>query len=166
MYHTALTRATHIEAGRVKKRTEITIETDQVLVVSRRRTKTLRAWCGACAEEVIMMTVDEAAFAVSVSSRTVFHWVEDYKLHFTETPKGLLFVCLKSLSSIAFNPERSPGQEGAKHSRERLGNSLKEVRQPFMTDGFEPQYSRAIASPALNRLQIWKNFLLSLLKRW
>jgi excisionase family DNA binding protein len=78
-----------------KKRTEITIETDRTVVISRRSVQ-LRAWCEACERKVLMITVDEAASLARVTSRTVYRWVEGGKLHFVETPEGRLQVCSES----------------------------------------------------------------------
>ena len=83
-----------------KKRTEITIETDRVVVI-RRRGQQPSLWCDSCGQAVVMVTVDEAAMLARVSSRTMYSWVEADWLHFTETPDGLLLVCLSSLSSAA-----------------------------------------------------------------
>jgi excisionase family DNA binding protein len=44
-----------------------------------------------------MVTPDEAAAVVGVSTRTIYRWIEAEKLHFTETAGGLLTICLNSL---------------------------------------------------------------------
>ena len=80
------------------KRTEITIETERVLTI--RKCKSLvPAWCSTCAKQVPMVKVDEAASIARVSSRTIYHWAETEKVHFTETTEGLLLICLNSLPS-------------------------------------------------------------------
>jgi hypothetical protein len=75
------------------KRTEITIETHRVLVIRRPKSSFL-AWCAACAEQSQMITPVEAAVLARVSTRPIYRWIEADKLHFTETPDGLLHVCL------------------------------------------------------------------------
>jgi excisionase family DNA binding protein len=82
-----------------KKRTEITIETDRVVVISRRNLSA-QSWCGACGKRVSMITIDEAAMLARVSSRTVYRWVEDERLHFTETSDGRLLVCSESIPQV------------------------------------------------------------------
>lgn len=82
---------------RKKRRTEITIETEQILVL-RGRKSSVSAWCNNCAEQVIMVTPDEAAALARVSSRAICRWVEMERLHFRETPEGALFICLNSLA--------------------------------------------------------------------
>jgi len=45
-----------------------------------------------------MATAEQAALLAGVSTRQLYRWVEASKLHFTETPEGLLLVCLDSLA--------------------------------------------------------------------
>ena len=77
------------------RRTEITIETSRRLVI-RQFHGLLRGWCEGCLAEVRMITPYEAAALASVSSRTIYRWVEDAKVHFTEH-LGVLLVCVESL---------------------------------------------------------------------
>jgi excisionase family DNA binding protein len=67
----------------MKRRTEITIETERLLVIQTRKTS-VRAWCPSCNQRVQMLTTDEAARVSRVSSRVVYRWIEADKLHFTE----------------------------------------------------------------------------------
>ncbi|MFN2532923.1 MAG: hypothetical protein ABR555_16665 [Pyrinomonadaceae bacterium] len=78
-----------------KKRTEITVETDRMLVVS--SPKKVINWCGACGAHSEMVPVDEAALIARVDSRTIFHRIEAETVHSGETAQGLLLVCLNSL---------------------------------------------------------------------
>jgi excisionase family DNA binding protein len=78
------------------RKTVVTIETHQILVV-RRTAQMQTPLCAACADEVGMLTPLEAAHLVGVSQRTVYHWVEDERIHFAETADGDLFVCLAPL---------------------------------------------------------------------
>ena len=80
-----------------RRRTEITVETDEVFRI-RRPGRKLRAWCAGCAAEAWMVTPDEAAVLSGVGTRTIYAFVEAGRLHFMETSGGLLlFVCLNSL---------------------------------------------------------------------
>ena len=81
----------------MKKRTLITVETDRVVFIGAPDVSP-PMWCAACAAEVRMLTVDEAAAVARTSSRMIYRLVEDNQLHFTETPEGRLFICLNSLS--------------------------------------------------------------------
>jgi excisionase family DNA binding protein len=87
---------------RKTRRTEITIETDRVVVIKKRKASIL-AWCPACAGQVQMVTPDEAAVIARVSSRTIYRWVEAGKLHFAETAEGFLLICPQSLLKISSN---------------------------------------------------------------
>lgn len=81
----------------MKKRTLITVETDRVVFIQG-LPSSQPMWCAACAAEVRMVTVDQAAAVAHTSSRMIYRLVEDDRLHFTETPEGRLFICLNSLS--------------------------------------------------------------------
>lgn len=78
-----------------RKRTEITIETERVLVVSVGRRA--RAWCAPCGRQVEMLSVDEAAALARVTSVTIFSWAADDRLHFTQAHEGTLLICANSL---------------------------------------------------------------------
>jgi len=83
----------------MRKRTEITIETERILVISRGKNPG-RARCETCDKRVALLTIDEAARLAQVSSRTVYRWVEDGKLHFTETSDARLLICRESIPTI------------------------------------------------------------------
>lgn len=78
-----------------KKRTEITIETSRLLIVSKPNKVVAR--CNQCGAEVNWVTTDEAAILSHVNSRTIFQLAEAGQLHTTESTEGLLLVCLNSL---------------------------------------------------------------------
>jgi hypothetical protein len=81
----------------VKRRTEITIETERLVVMGARRQRAVR-WCVPCDMHVEMLTTDEAALLAHVTSRIIFSWVEAGRVHYTETDEGLLLICPNSLS--------------------------------------------------------------------
>ena len=82
----------------MKTRTEITVETERLVIVNRRRRN---AWCPSCARYVDMLTVDDAAILFHVASRTVFYWAESGVVHSSETPEGLLLICPHSPNLIS-----------------------------------------------------------------
>jgi excisionase family DNA binding protein len=84
---------------RTRKRTEITIETDRIVVLSRRKVSIV-SWCRECNQRVQMVTVDEAASITGVTSRTMYRWADAEKLHFTETCEGRLLICRESLMPL------------------------------------------------------------------
>ena len=79
-----------------KKRREVTIETERILFVGHRRGNPI-LWCDRCGEDVLMLTVDEAAIMSRSTSRMIFKLVEAGRLHFTETLEGRLLICFNSL---------------------------------------------------------------------
>jgi hypothetical protein len=81
---------------RTKRRVEIRVETDRVLVIGRPGTVSA-AWCEACARRVAMVPVDVAAILAGTSARAIYGRVEAGALHFAETPAGALLICVESL---------------------------------------------------------------------
>ena len=75
---------------------EITVERDELSVIKRPVHRALN-WCAQCAERVPMVTPDEAVAVAGCSAREIYRWVEAGRVHFTETPQGLLSICLRSL---------------------------------------------------------------------
>jgi hypothetical protein len=83
---------------KIRKRTEIIIETDRLVVVTGRKASIV-SWCRECNQRVKMVTVDEAAAMGGLSSRTVYRWIEAEKIHSIETSEKFLLVCPRSLMS-------------------------------------------------------------------
>ena len=83
---------------RTTKRTEITIETKRLVVVTQRKVSVV-SWCRQCCQPTKMITVDEAATVAGVSSRTIYRWADGETLHFTETPEGRLLICRESIAA-------------------------------------------------------------------
>ena len=81
---------------RTRKRTEITIETDR-LVVLRGRKVSIVSWCRECRQQIKMVTVDEAAIIGGVSPRAIYRSIEAREIHFLERADGLLLICPRSL---------------------------------------------------------------------
>jgi hypothetical protein len=77
------------------KRVEVTVDTDEVLVI-RRPAVAILAWCGKCSAQVRMITVDQAAAAAGVSPRVIFRRLEAGRIHFTETVDDVL-ICANSI---------------------------------------------------------------------
>ncbi len=53
--------------------------------------------CHACVNEADMLTPHEAAIKAGVSQRTIYRWIEDGRVHFSETKDSGLYVCFRSL---------------------------------------------------------------------
>jgi len=80
-----------------KKRTEITIEIDEVTLVNRGRNASVPLWCPRCHATATMVPPERAAAIAGVTVRTINRWVETDSVHFVETENGLLLLCLNSL---------------------------------------------------------------------
>ena len=75
-----------------KRRIEITVERQRVVLV-RRRTPSTPVWCETCAGRPLMLTLEEAARLLDMSELDIFRRVEARQVHFTETAKGQLLIC-------------------------------------------------------------------------
>jgi hypothetical protein len=85
-----------------KRRTEITIETNELFMIGKRPVVYL-LWCAECGRPSGMVTVDEAATIAGVPSRAIYRRVEVGEVHFVETPEGGLQICLNSLDRSEFS---------------------------------------------------------------
>ena len=90
----------------MKRRTEITIETERLLIIRSRKTSA-QAWCTSCGRQVQMITIDEAAQESKVSSRLVYRLVEADQLHFIETTDKRVLICVNSLHQMMEVRQRS-----------------------------------------------------------
>lgn len=79
------------------KRTEITIATARVTVIS--KPNRMFGRCIECRQEVDWVTIDEAARLAGSSSREVFRMIEGKEIHAEETGESILMVCAVSLIS-------------------------------------------------------------------
>jgi len=80
----------------VNTRTEITVETERILVI-RRRYRAIEAWCDECAEVVVMIRPDQGAEGFDRSLSATFGNLAAAHLHVREQPGGAWFICLNSL---------------------------------------------------------------------
>jgi hypothetical protein len=80
-----------------KKRTEITIEIDEITLVKGAGNASARVWCPGCAAIVTLVPPERAAAIAGVTVRTINRWVEAEIVHFVETESGLLLLCVNSL---------------------------------------------------------------------
>lgn len=80
----------------MKKRREITIETESVWIIHQRRRR-VHVGCAVCDPRVEMLTAEDAAALCQVSHRAIYRGVEQGRIHFSETADGWLLVCPASL---------------------------------------------------------------------
>ena len=82
---------------RVKRRIEITIEIDRVMILNGRGRA--EEWCALCARSVWMISAEEAAAFAHVSLNTISRWIDLKLIHARRLPDGGWLVCLDSLES-------------------------------------------------------------------
>jgi hypothetical protein len=81
----------------VHRRTEITVETERVLIIRKRRS--VRAWCRECGCEVEMISLGEAQALAKVPREEFCESAQACKWHLSESEDGARLVCLVSLWS-------------------------------------------------------------------
>lgn len=79
-----------------RKRTEITIETERILLI-RRRNESSFLWCELCGQAFPMLTVEEAAAVLRVSRDEILRKLEDNQLHCVQMSTGSIRICPNSL---------------------------------------------------------------------
>jgi hypothetical protein len=89
-----------------QKRTEITVETERILII-RRRYRAIQLACDPCGHQVVMIRPDQAAAVSGRSLRAIFGDIEAGKLHFIEQSDGLLLICLNSLLDQKLIPDNA-----------------------------------------------------------
>lgn len=77
------------------KRTEITTQTDRILIIRRR--SVIRAWCDECACEVEMVSLTDPSAVTGTSLTTLREEPQSRDWHFCQRPDGEKLVCLESL---------------------------------------------------------------------
>ncbi|HSE38335.1 MAG TPA: hypothetical protein VLG74_13610 [Blastocatellia bacterium] len=77
------------------KKTEITTETFEVLIIRRRGTLT-RKWCEGCGKQVALISLEEACMS-GLSIEAVERQVEAGRIHLIEKAGGSSLICLNSL---------------------------------------------------------------------
>lgn len=84
-----------MEAVTVYKKTEITIQTDRLLIIRRRRSTPV--WCRECGREVEMVEFSQAAAITGKSQALQPDSAKSYGWHVCEDQNGLPLICLESL---------------------------------------------------------------------
>lgn len=74
-----------------QSRTEITVETDRVLIIRR----SVRAWCRQCGREVDMLSLGEAEALTARQESPLSTLARQW--HLSENQQGTYLVCLESL---------------------------------------------------------------------
>ena len=82
---------------RLNRAAQITARDNQRVWFFRQRWTPGRVWCERCAEEVQMLTPEEAAAFAGTDVETISARLEFGELHRAETAEGQPLVCLNSL---------------------------------------------------------------------
>ena len=86
----------------MKKKVKSNVERPQVFIINRPGVSEQKS-CSRCTESSGMITADEAAALRGISTREIYRSLEDGAIHFIETAKGELFICLKTFVANANN---------------------------------------------------------------
>ena len=84
------------------KSLESAIQQRHVVIINRPFVSPQKS-CDRCTEPSGMITPDEAAALCDVSTRTIYHWLESGAIHYSETVREGLLICLGSLAASATN---------------------------------------------------------------
>jgi len=79
-----------------KTRTEVFIETSEILIIKRNRTF-VRTWCEGCRREVNMLPLQEAALLTGHDVKAIHSMMENQHIHFCYLKPETPSVCLRSL---------------------------------------------------------------------
>ena len=82
---------------KVRRIMKIGVETQRVVSLTK-RVGAIETWCSQCGEQRQMIHPEEAAARAGVSLRAIYRLVEAHKLHFIETPEGLVLICPNSVT--------------------------------------------------------------------
>ena len=85
--------------GKMSRRIDINIESHRLLII--RRGGPIQTWCKKCRSQVLMITPNEAAAMMNISSRIIYRWIEEGKLHFSEDPGQSILICSDSLTKLS-----------------------------------------------------------------
>jgi hypothetical protein len=87
--------ADSLEAKTTRKRIQITVETERVLVI--RSNGRSRRWCVDCGRDVDVVNFVQAAALTGIAQPRLSTGTETKKWHGFEDPDGTPFICLESL---------------------------------------------------------------------
>ena len=88
-------------------------ETRRTIILRRHGERGATRLCPLCAPDVGMVTPEAAAGVAGLTARAVYALVESGRVHFEETPDGLLLICLNSLAPrlLRTGSDTNNGQE-------------------------------------------------------
>lgn len=81
----------------MRRRTEITIETERVVVLEGGGRDDETRWCEMCGAKSHLISPDAAAALLGVTAQAILRWAEAGGLHFAEAVDTAPLLCLNSL---------------------------------------------------------------------
>ena len=90
-----------------RKRTEITVETHEVLIV-KRGDSSVRTWCFGCNAEVRMIGLAEAGALTGNSTTGMLEMIDAGEVHCLEAGTCDPLICLKSLVDVLTSKPHEP----------------------------------------------------------
>jgi hypothetical protein len=96
----------------MKRRTEITIETERVVVMGGGEREDIAQWCEKCGARSRLIAPGAAAALLRVSAHAILRWAEAAGLHFVESADGPALLCLGSLPHDAGGARAAEGNRG------------------------------------------------------
>jgi hypothetical protein len=87
------------------KQTNITIETDSLLILRGRNSS--RAWCPQCAAEADMIALENVGVISNLDRAAVEEWLNSGELHRAKSANGSALICLNSLLARVQNTKVS-----------------------------------------------------------
>ena len=90
------------------KRTEITVETDEIVIIRSMQSDRL-ILCPECAIPVVMITPEQAAVLTCTNTREIYRRVEEGRVHYAETAEASLMICPRSVTGTFTIPSLVPG---------------------------------------------------------
>ena len=92
----------------VLRRYEITVEREFVSLRNQSG-QSCSMHCGDCGREVDMLPPETAAEAAGTTTRNIYRWVEEKRVHFFEPASGKLLICSESLQQLSRSNQISSG---------------------------------------------------------
>jgi hypothetical protein len=89
------------------RRTEITVETDEIVIIRSTQGDRL-ILCPECAVPVVMISPEQPAALACTNVRVIYRWVDEGRVHYAEPAEASLMVCPRSVSGTFSIPSLAP----------------------------------------------------------
>ena len=110
-YQAAAGKNKEISVMKIQKTTRITIEEENVRIVSVGRGRIASGLCEACGTTRTVLSREMASTVLQVSCLEIDRLIESGRIHIVEIRDGSELICGHSLSGIDADPDRSQGNK-------------------------------------------------------